>query len=201
MSPPMATLLKLLFLCALAHSSNTLSVPDTKVQRHQQPPTISSTVAEKVVKPSSPYILVRGDSTFARSDDALFALEGMDSAEKRNFDAAAQMLMTMYNEQIRQLESAEEMEQCNNPSHKAIFSGYDYAILLSMLIISLGIGVFYGFFHKSGGSSEDFLLGSGMSIFPVTLSLTTSFITAIELLGNPSEMYLQGTQFVLIGEC
>ncbi|XP_011199674.2 sodium-coupled monocarboxylate transporter 1 [Bactrocera dorsalis] len=198
MSPVMATLLKLLFLCALAHSSNSLAVPDNNAQRYQQPPTISSTVAEKVVKPSPPYLLVRGDSTFAPSDDAHSALDTTDSAERHNFDAAAQILLAMYNEQISGTESVEGMEQCNDPSHKAAFSGYDYTILLSMLIISLGIGVFYGFFHKSGSSSEDFLLGSGMSIFPVTLSLTTSFITAIELLGNPSEMYLQGTQFVLI---
>lgn len=70
-------------------------------------------------------------------------------------------------------------------------------------------GVFYGWFEKrgSGGadaaggeSSDDFLLGSGMSLFPVTLSLTTSFITAIELLGNPAEMFFSGTQFSLIGK-
>lgn len=89
-------------------------------------------------------------------------------------------------------------EQCNDPQHKPTFSAFDYAVLLTMLVISLGIGVFYGFFKQSGSSSSEFLLGSEMSIFPVTLSLTTSFITAIELLGNPSEMYFQGTQFVLI---
>lgn len=37
-----------------------------------------------------------------------------------------------------------------------------------------------------------------MSMLPVSLSLTTSFITAIELLGNPSEMVFNGTQFALI---
>ncbi|XP_055910605.1 sodium-coupled monocarboxylate transporter 1 [Eupeodes corollae] len=89
-------------------------------------------------------------------------------------------------------------EQCNHPEHKPDFSAYDYTVLLTMLVISLGIGAFYGFFKNSGSSSSEFLLGSEMSIFPVTLSLTTSFITAIELLGNPSEMYFQGTQFVLI---
>ena len=70
-------------------------------------------------------------------------------------------------------------------------------------------GVFYGWFEKRGSSgadaaggesSDDFLLGSGMSLFPVTLSLTTSFITAIELLGNPAEMFFSGTQFSLIGK-
>ncbi|XP_058122991.1 sodium-coupled monocarboxylate transporter 1 [Anopheles ziemanni] len=91
------------------------------------------------------------------------------------------------------------------------FTVYDYVAVGAMLVISIGIGVFYGWFEKkgstgsaedggatAGASSNDFLLGSGMSLFPVTLSLTTSFITAIELLGNPSEMFFNGTQFSLI---
>lgn len=69
---------------------------------------------------------------------------------------------------------------------------------LGMLVISLGIGVFYGFFSGSENTSSDFLHGSEMSLLPVSLSLTTSFITAIELLGNPSEMVFNGTQFALI---
>ncbi|XP_050076169.1 sodium-coupled monocarboxylate transporter 1 [Anopheles maculipalpis] len=90
---------------------------------------------------------------------------------------------------------------------RASFTVYDYLAVAFMLIISIGIGVFYGWFEKKGAangdasdadSSDDFLLGSGMSLFPVTLSLTTSFITAIELLGNPSEMFFNGTQFSLI---
>ncbi|XP_041787334.1 sodium-coupled monocarboxylate transporter 1-like [Anopheles merus] len=87
------------------------------------------------------------------------------------------------------------------------FTVYDYLAVAFMLVISIGIGVFYGWFEKRGSSgadpaggesSDDFLLGSGMSLFPVTLSLTTSFITAIELLGNPAEMFFSGTQFALI---
>ncbi|ETN66757.1 hypothetical protein AND_001451 [Anopheles darlingi] len=87
------------------------------------------------------------------------------------------------------------------------FTVYDYVAVCAMLVISIGIGVFYGWFGKKKGadaeggadsSGGDFLLGSGMSLFPVTLSLTTSFITAIELLGNPSEMFFNGTQFSLI---
>jgi solute carrier family 5 (sodium-coupled monocarboxylate transporter), member 8/12 len=81
---------------------------------------------------------------------------------------------------------------------ESAFTIYDYTIVVGMLIISLGIGIFYGFFDKNSNSSADFMLGSEMSIFPVTLSLTTSFITAIELLGNPSEVFFNGTRFSLI---
>uniref|UniRef100_A0A182M0P5 Uncharacterized protein n=1 Tax=Anopheles culicifacies TaxID=139723 RepID=A0A182M0P5_9DIPT len=100
-------------------------------------------------------------------------------------------------------------DEANEPSidSRPSFTVYDYLAVAFMLVISIGIGVFYGWFEQKGttdangcdaDSSDDFLLGSGMSLFPVALSLTTSFITAIELLGNPSEMFFNGTQFSLI---
>ncbi|XP_058457015.1 sodium-coupled monocarboxylate transporter 1 [Malaya genurostris] len=98
-----------------------------------------------------------------------------------------------------------EWPECGSEEnlHQGEFSPYDYSAVGFMLVVSLGIGVFYGYFVKpkkvdGDPSSNDFLLGSGMTVFPVTLSLTTSFITAIELLGNPSEMFYSGTQFALI---
>lgn len=92
----------------------------------------------------------------------------------------------------------DEHESCD-AQEIAGFTLYDYAIVIGMLVISLGIGVFYGFFDKKAtASASDFMLGSEMSIFPVTLSLTTSFITAIELLGNPAEIFFNGGQFSLI---
>lgn len=88
---------------------------------------------------------------------------------------------------------------CEDEANPGTFTAYDYAVVIGMLVISIGIGVFYGFFDKnSTGSAADFMLGTEMSIFPVTLSLTTSFITAIELLGNPAEIFFNGGQFALI---
>lgn len=99
-------------------------------------------------------------------------------------------------------ESQTKQNECGSPDnvHIGSFTFYDYSVVIAMLVISLGIGVFYGFFHKdpTSNTSADFLLGSNMNLFPVTLSLTTSFITAIELLGNPAEMFFNGTQFALI---
>lgn len=92
-----------------------------------------------------------------------------------------------------------DQESCEDLANQGSFTAYDYAVLIGMLVISLGIGVFYGFFDKKGtATATDFMLGTEMSIFPVTLSLTTSFITAIELLGNPAEMFFNGGQFALI---
>ncbi|CAG9585478.1 unnamed protein product [Danaus chrysippus] len=68
-----------------------------------------------------------------------------------------------------------------------------------MLIISCGIGVFYGYFGEKQMTGDDFLLGgSSMGTFPMALSLAASFITAIELLGNPAEMFIAGGQFWMI---
>lgn len=102
---------------------------------------------------------------------------------------------------LKYSKNADQNDLYCSETQQSKFSIYDYSIVAAMLIISLGIGVFYGFFEKPAASSEassDFMLGSGMQIFPVTLSLTTSFITAIELLGNPAEMYFNGSQYALI---
>ncbi|XP_012261214.1 putative sodium-dependent multivitamin transporter [Athalia rosae] len=86
--------------------------------------------------------------------------------------------------------------QEEHPALLNYFSVADYAVLATMLIVSCGIGMFYGFFTKKQETSQDFLLGgSSMGTVPMAMSLAASFITAIELLGNPAEMYNQGTQF------
>ncbi|XP_044266607.1 sodium-coupled monocarboxylate transporter 1-like [Tribolium madens] len=91
-------------------------------------------------------------------------------------------------------------KQCeDNEKTKNTFSWPDYLVLGAMLLVSCGIGVFYGFIGEKHASSDDFLLGgSSMGTFPMAMSLAASFITAIELLGNPAEMYNYGTQFLMI---
>lgn len=45
-------------------------------------------------------------------------------------------------------------------------------MLATMLIISCGIGIFYGFFGAKHENSDDFLLGgSKMGTFPMAMSL------------------------------
>ncbi|CAL7942187.1 unnamed protein product [Xylocopa violacea] len=87
-------------------------------------------------------------------------------------------------------------EKCMQKFSKEPFSWPDYTVLATMLIVSCLIGTFYGFFAKKQETSQDFLLGgSSMGTLPMAISLAASFITAIELLGNPAEMYEHGTQF------
>lgn len=55
---------------------------------------------------------------------------------------------------------------------KNTFSYLDYTVLIAMLVISCGIGVFYGFIGKKATSSSDFLLGgSSMGTLPTAMSL------------------------------
>ncbi|KAM3963394.1 sodium-coupled monocarboxylate transporter 1 [Aphomia sociella] len=87
----------------------------------------------------------------------------------------------------------------NETATNNVLKWEDYSVLATMLIVSCAIGVFYGFFGEKQTSGDDFLLGgSSMGTIPMTLSLVTSFITAIELLGNPAEMYTAGAQFWMI---
>lgn len=95
-------------------------------------------------------------------------------------------------------DDGEIMGQCTEKA-KGSFSLWDYSVVLAMLVVSLKIGLFYGFFDKSAKNNTDHK-PTKMGLFPVTLSLATSFITAIELLGNPAEMYFYGSQFSLIGK-
>lgn len=95
-------------------------------------------------------------------------------------------------EQRHSIKSDEEKCQQDHPTLLHYFSWADYTVLATMLLVSCLIGTFYGFFAKKQKTSQDFLLGgSTMGTFPTAMSLAASFITAIELLGNPAEMYGQ----------
>lgn len=52
------------------------------------------------------------------------------------------------------------------------FTEFDYAIIISLMLISLAIGVYIAFFHNGGQTTDDFLFGSfKMKSIPVALSL------------------------------
>lgn len=98
----------------------------------------------------------------------------------------------------RRVRSVEEECRAEHPTLLYYFSWVDYTVFATMLIVSCLIGTFYGFFAKKQETSQDFLLGgSSMGTFPTAMSLTASFITAIELLGNPAEMYEQVRQWII----
>uniref|UniRef100_A0A6A7FWQ0 Sodium-coupled monocarboxylate transporter 1-like n=2 Tax=Hirondellea gigas TaxID=1518452 RepID=A0A6A7FWQ0_9CRUS len=82
------------------------------------------------------------------------------------------------------------------------FGWPDYLVFSAMLLVSIAIGFYYGFVDKSGANdtTEDFLLaGKSMTTFPIAMSLIASFMSAITLLGTPSEVYQNGFVYYLIG--
>uniref|UniRef100_A0A8C6V5P8 Solute carrier family 5 member 5 n=1 Tax=Naja naja TaxID=35670 RepID=A0A8C6V5P8_NAJNA len=84
-----------------------------------------------------------------------------------------------------------------SPPAPRAFSLWDYGVFGLMLLVSTGIGLFYGLSRGGQKSPEDFFTGSrAMSALPVGLSLSASFMSAIQVLGVPAEAYRYGMKFL-----
>ena len=84
-------------------------------------------------------------------------------------------------------------------TRNATFHWWDYLIFATILLLSAGIGVYYGFFDKSANSQEEYMLGGRqMGWFPVSMSLLASFMSAITVLGTPVETFNNGSQYIFI---
>uniref|UniRef100_H2Z0C9 Sodium/solute symporter n=1 Tax=Ciona savignyi TaxID=51511 RepID=H2Z0C9_CIOSA len=76
------------------------------------------------------------------------------------------------------------------------FSTADYAVFGSLFLVSAFIGLYFAFVDRNKKTSENYLLaGRSMNGWPVALSLTASFMSAITVLGTPAEIYIYGTMF------
>lgn len=77
------------------------------------------------------------------------------------------------------------------------FSLWDYGVFGLMLLISTSIGLFYALAKGGQKTSDDFFTGGRqMSAVPVGLSLSASFMSAIQVLGVPAEAYRYGMKFL-----
>ncbi|KAK8746429.1 hypothetical protein OTU49_017014 [Cherax quadricarinatus] len=82
------------------------------------------------------------------------------------------------------------------------FTPVDYTVFSLMLVASVGIGLVSAIRSRGKASTQEYLLGGKtMSPAPVALSLLGGWISALSILGNPTEIYFYGTQLstVLIG--
>ncbi|XP_071451827.1 sodium-coupled monocarboxylate transporter 1-like [Hetaerina americana] len=81
-----------------------------------------------------------------------------------------------------------------------LFSALDHTLFVGMLFASAIIGIYFAFFakQKQNTTAEYLLGGKNMGIVPVALSVISSFISGITLLGLPAEMYVYGTQFAAV---
>ncbi|KAL3876307.1 hypothetical protein ACJMK2_034170 [Sinanodonta woodiana] len=70
------------------------------------------------------------------------------------------------------------------------FTVIDYVLFGLTLALSASIGLYYAIKDRKKKNTKDFLLAGGnMNPIPVALSLLASFMSAVTLLGNPTEMY------------
>ncbi|XP_070387672.1 putative sodium-dependent multivitamin transporter isoform X3 [Dermacentor albipictus] len=82
---------------------------------------------------------------------------------------------------------------------RATFGAPDYAVFSVMLVVSSLIGIYYRFTGDRQRTAREYLVANkNMSVVPVAFSLMASFMSAVTLLGVPSENYYYGTQFVII---
>uniref|UniRef100_A0A672L1P7 Solute carrier family 5 member 8 n=1 Tax=Sinocyclocheilus grahami TaxID=75366 RepID=A0A672L1P7_SINGR len=94
--------------------------------------------------------------------------------------------------------SASSME---DKSHTVgIFQVGDYVVFAFLFVVSSGIGVFFAIKERKKASSKEFLVGGRqMSCGPVALSLTASFMSAVTVIGAPSDVYRYGASYVIFG--
>ncbi|KAH8245241.1 hypothetical protein KR032_007107 [Drosophila birchii] len=93
------------------------------------------------------------------------------------------------------------------------FGWLDYLVFCLMLAICAVIGIYFCLqlrresrkqkelhgTEEAANSAASYLVGGRqMKIFPITMSLISSFISGITLLGTPTEVYLYGAQYMYI---
>ena len=74
----------------------------------------------------------------------------------------------------------------------------DYAVFASMLLVSMGIGLFQALKKRPrDATAADFFTGGrSMPAVPVGLSLCASFMSAVQVLGVPAEASRYGFKFL-----
>lgn len=80
----------------------------------------------------------------------------------------------------------------------------DYVVLTVLLLLSLGIGIYYAFSGGRQKSKEEYLVGDrNMSVLPVAMSLFASGMSAIGMLGLTTESTVYSAIFLLfsVGQC
>ncbi|XP_014745294.1 PREDICTED: sodium-coupled monocarboxylate transporter 2 [Sturnus vulgaris] len=78
------------------------------------------------------------------------------------------------------------------------FVTWDYVVFAALFLVSASIGVFFAVKERKKKTSKEFLVGGRqMACGPIAFSLTSSFMSAVTVLGTPSEVYRYGASFVL----
>ncbi|EDW91423.1 putative sodium-dependent multivitamin transporter [Drosophila yakuba] len=79
------------------------------------------------------------------------------------------------------------------------FDAWDTAVLISILVVSALIGIYYRYTGGKQKTTQEYLMADqSMTTFPVSFSLMASFMSAISLMGVSNESYQFGTLFCVI---
>uniref|UniRef100_A0A8U8B1W9 Uncharacterized protein n=1 Tax=Geospiza parvula TaxID=87175 RepID=A0A8U8B1W9_GEOPR len=91
-----------------------------------------------------------------------------------------------------------ELQQVEGTPEVKKFMTWDYIIFAALFLVSASIGVFFAVKERKKKNSKEFLVGGRqMTCGPIAFSLTSSFMSAVTVLGTPSEVYRYGASFVL----
>ncbi|XP_037521166.1 sodium-coupled monocarboxylate transporter 1 [Rhipicephalus sanguineus] len=78
------------------------------------------------------------------------------------------------------------------PAHT--FVALDYVVLISLLVLSAGIGVLFAWRDRRKNNNRQFLTANReLSWVPVSLSMMASFLSSTSVLGMPSEVFVRGS--------
>lgn len=78
------------------------------------------------------------------------------------------------------------------------FHAADYGVLVAVLGLSSFIGVYFAWKDRRSTNNREFLVGNRqLQVFPVTMSMMASFLSAVAILGVPSESFIHGSQYVV----
>ncbi len=86
-----------------------------------------------------------------------------------------------------------------NSTGKNYLGNVDYIVVVATLFLYLSIGIYYAVKGRKSSNNEELLTGSRkMGTIPVAASMFASYLSAIQILGYPAEVYSYGSQVFLL---
>ncbi|KAB0796165.1 hypothetical protein PPYR_10226 [Photinus pyralis] len=79
------------------------------------------------------------------------------------------------------------------------FGLVDHIILHGSIAVSLGIGIYFGFWKKSRTANEYLLGNQKMNVIPVAMSIIASCVSGVTFLGNSADVYAYGANMLWSG--
>lgn len=69
------------------------------------------------------------------------------------------------------------LESVLNVIEGGTFTGFDYFLFILMLSVSMGIGIYFGFFDGKEKTTEEYLMGGRrMKTIPIAISLVARYL-------------------------